>query len=74
MDSPQHDPSIIPLTVSITGDFSDVFSSIPFRYYKEVKNLTKFLILFLSLLSIIFTQDMVLKMVTPLLKFLEKTF
>ena len=36
MDSPQHDPSIIPLTISVTGDFSDVYSSVPYRYYKEV--------------------------------------
>jgi hypothetical protein len=39
MDSPNHTPSIVPLTISVTGDFSDVYSSIPFRYYVEVKNI-----------------------------------
>ena len=27
---------IVPLTVSLLGDFTDIKNSIPFRYYKEV--------------------------------------
>lgn len=33
--SPEHEPDIVPFSVSLLGDFSDSKNSIPFRYYKE---------------------------------------
>ena len=32
--SPKED--IVPFTVSLLGDFTDIKNSVPFRYYKEV--------------------------------------
>lgn len=31
---------IVPLTVSLLGDFTDIKNSVPFRYYREVFNIT----------------------------------
>ena len=33
---PSKKEDIVPLTISLLGDFTDIKNSVPFRYYKEV--------------------------------------
>lgn len=35
--SPSHEPEIVPFSVSLIGDFTDIKNSVPFRYYLEPK-------------------------------------
>lgn len=34
-DTKPHEKSIIPVTVSLLGDFTDTYNSLPFRFYEE---------------------------------------
>ena len=60
---------IVPLTVSLLGDFTDIKNSVPFRYYKEV---TKNLLFSPSLIGFILATES--RTETLLLRFLERTF
>ena len=33
--SPEHESDIVPFTITLLGDFSDIKNSMPYRYYKE---------------------------------------
>ena len=33
--SPKHNKDIIPFTISLLGDFTDIKNSVPFRYYED---------------------------------------
>jgi hypothetical protein len=59
---------IVPLTVSLLGDFTDIKNSVPFRYYKEVR---------FPLFSLLYTgsiQGTVQKTEELSLRSLERTF